>query len=143
MRYLVWINDLVVIENNEEYDFLNEMYPKIKDKYNIMWAIKNKAKRPINDITRNRIDKINEEIDQELEILGMNKYILFVKKDGKFIEPVSGIEFNISKKSLNLREASEEEEQRYINRLTINSVDFLNNKMTEFKNNIKSYQKRK
>ena len=143
MRYLVWINDLVVIENNEEYDFLNEMYPKIKDKYNIMWAIKNKAKRPINDITRNRIDKINEEIDQELEILGMNKYNLFVKKDGKFIEPVSGIEFNISKKSLNLREASEEEEQRYINRLTINSVDFLNNKMTEFKNNIKSYQKRK
>ena len=143
MRYLVWINDLVVIENNEEYDFLNEMYPKIKDKYNIMWAIKNKAKRPSNDITRNRIDKINEEIDQELEILGMNKYILFVKKDGKFIEPVSGIEFNISKKSLNLREASEEEEQRYINRLTINSVDFLNNKMTEFKNNIKSYQKRK
>lgn len=143
MRYLVWINDLVVIENNEEYDFLDEMYPEIKDKYNIMWAIKNKAERPINDITRNRIDKINEEIEQELKILGMNKYILFVKKDGIFIEPVSGIEFNISKKSLNLREASEEEEQRYINRLTISSVDFLNNKMTEFKNNIKSYQKRK
>ena len=40
MRYLIWINELVVIENNEEYDFLDEMYPEIKDKYNIMWAIK-------------------------------------------------------------------------------------------------------
>lgn len=143
MRYLIWINDLVVIENNEEYDFLDEMYPEIKDKYNIMWAIKNKAERPINYNIRNKIDKMKKEIETKLEILGIRKYILFIKKGDKFIEPVSGVEFNISKKSLNLRDASEEEEQRYINGLTQKNVEFLNNKMPEFKNNIKSYQKRK
>lgn len=143
MRYLIWINDLVVIENNEEYDFLDEMYPEIKDKYNIMWVIKNKAEKPINDNIRNRIDKINEDIDNKLKILGINKYILFVEKDNKYIEPISGVEFTISKKSLHLKEASEEEQQRYINRLTRENVKFLNNKMPEFKNNIKSYSKTK
>ena len=78
MRYLIWINDLVVIENNEEYDFLDEMYPEIKDKYNIMWAIKNKAERPINDKIRNKIDKIQKEIETKLEILGIDNYILFI-----------------------------------------------------------------
>lgn len=143
MRYLIWINDLVVIENNEEYDFLDEMYPEIKDKYIIMWAIKNAAKKPINDNIRNKIDKIQKEIETKLEMLGIDNYILFIKRDNKFIEPVSGVEFDISKKSLHLREASEEEEQRYINGLTKKNIEFLNNKMPYFKNSINSYQKRK
>ena len=56
---------------------------------------------------------------------------------------MSGVEFDISKKSLHLREGSEEEEQRYINGLTKKNIEFLNNKMPEFKNNIKSYEKGK
>jgi len=143
MSYLVWINNLVIVDNGEEYDFLDEMYPEIKNQYNIIWALKNKASKPIEEDTRMKINRIQDDIDTKLNILGVNDRILFIQKDDIFVEPISGEEFNLSKKSLQLREASEEERTRYIAELTTNNTSFLKSKMTEFKENISSYQKRK
>lgn len=143
MSYLVWINNLVVIEKGEEYDFLDEMYPEIKNQYNIMWALKNNSQKPIEEDTRKKINRIQTDIENKLNILGINDRILFIQKDDIFVEPISGEEFILSKKSLNLRKASEEERTRYIAELTTNNTSFLKSKMTEFKENINSYQKRK
>lgn len=143
MNYLLWINDIIVIENEEEYDFLNEMYPEIKDKFNLLWSIKNKAEKPMSEKVRNKISKINEEIERNFQILGIQDHILFKEEDGKFIEPVSGEEFNISKKSLNLRKSSDEEVERYIDSLTNENVEFLNVRMKQFKENITKQPKRK
>lgn len=143
MSYLVWINNLVVIEKGEEYDFLDEMYPEIKNQFNTMWKIKNRAPRPINEETRIKINRIQDDIDNKLNILGVNNHILFLKKDNMFIDPISGEEFNISKNSLKLKEASDEEISRYISGLTNENTVFLKTKMPEFKQKIIGYQKRK
>lgn len=143
MSYLVWINNLVVVENNEEYDFLDEMYPEIKNQYNFIWKIKNQSSRPIEEDIRLKINKIKDNIDIKLNILGINEHILFVKKGDTFIEPISGEEFNISNKSLKLKEASEEEVTRYTSELTNENIIFLKTKIPQFKENINSYQKRK
>lgn len=143
MSYLVWINNLVVIENGEEYDFLDEMYPEIKNQFNTMWKIKNRAPKPIEDDIRLKISRIQDDIDNKLNILGVNNHILFIKKDNMFIDPISGEEFDITKNSLKLKEASEEEITRYISGLTNENTVFLKTKMPEFKQKITGYQKRK
>ena len=143
MSYLVWINNLVVIENGEEYDFLDEMYPEIKNQFNTMWKIKNRASLPIDEDTRLKISRIQDDIDNKLNILGVNNHILFIKKDNMFIDPISGEEFDITKNSLKLKEASEEEITRYISELTNENTVFLKTKIPEFKQKIIGYQKRK
>ena len=143
MSYLVWINNLVVIENGEEYDFLDEMYPEIKNQFNTIWKLKNKASIPIDEDTRLKINRIQDDIDNKLKILGVNNHILFIRKDNVFVDPVSGEEFNITKKSLKLKEASDEEISRYISGLTNENTVFLKTKIPELKQKIIGYQKRK
>lgn len=142
MSYLLWINNIIVKENNEEYDFLNEMYPEIKDKYNMMWAIRNKAEKPMSPSVRNKIKKIQEEINTSLKILGAKEHILFVTKEDKLVEPISGIEFDINKNSLHLKEATEEEAKRYVENLSNENIKFLSSKMPQFKKNIQILDKK-
>lgn len=138
MKYLIWINDFIVKENEDEYDFLYEMYPEIKELYNKIWFIRNYSKIPLTNKQINTIYRLENQIKMKLEILGMPEYILLISENEKLIEPISGIELNITKKSLNLRDIEEEVERRYIDQLNIKTVNFLNDKLFEFKKEIKN-----
>ena len=66
MEYILWINDIVVIHNDKEYDFLNEMYPDIKELYNLIWHLQHNSSA--NRIYRmNKINNIKEEIKVRLK----------------------------------------------------------------------------
>ncbi|MBE6159891.1 MAG: hypothetical protein E7157_02465 [Lactobacillales bacterium] len=143
MNYLLWINDMVVIENGEEYDFLYEMYPEIKDEFSLIWSITNKAEKPISGIAKEKIDKINSDIERQFQILGAPTYILFKQQGHKLVEPFSEVEFTISPKCLNLRLASIEEVERYTDELTEENREFLRTKLTQFKQKTIKKPKRK
>lgn len=143
MNYLLWINDMVVIENGQEYDFLYEMYPEIKNEFSLIWAITNKAEKPISGIAKEKIDKINSDIERQFQILGAPQYILFKQQGDKLVEPISEVEFTISPKSLNLRLASIEEVERYTDELTEENREFLRTKLIQFKQKTIKRSKRK
>lgn len=138
MEYILWINDLIIKENDEEYDFLNEMYPEIKELYNKVWYLQHNSSN-INIF--NKIDKINSiknEIRNQLKIYGIPEYILFKKEEDSFVEPVSKTSFNIVTKHIHLRKAEEEIVLDYMKNLKMEDVKFLKEKMPLFKEQIKN-----
>ncbi|MBP3461348.1 MAG: hypothetical protein J6K21_02950 [Bacilli bacterium] len=135
-RYMSWINNLIIEKDGIEYDFLYEMYPEIKQLYNNLWYIKNNSKKPFNKITQKRIEKINKEIKIKLKVYGIPEYILLLKSKDKYIEPVSETKLNIVNKYIKLRKVGIMVEKEYINNLNIENVNFLNEKLPLFINQI-------
>lgn len=131
-RYLVWINKFIVEDNISEYDFLAEMYPEIKELYNMLWYIKNNSKKPYSYITRSRINKLNNEINKKLKIAGIPEYILVLKNKNEFIEPVSNSKLNIVEKYINFRRVGIMVEREYMENLNTENIDFLNRKIPLF-----------
>lgn len=135
MEYILWINDLIIKENEEEYDYLNEMYPEIKQLYNKMWYLQHNS-RNINKT--DKINKIREEINNQLKIYGIPEYILFKKEDDLFVEPVSKTKYNIVTKSIHLRKAEEELVLDYMENLKISDIKFLKEEFPKINETIKN-----
>ena len=92
MKCLVHINDFIVKENNDIYDFLERMFPTIKDLYYRLYFLQTFLSGAT---TNEEIKKINEDIKRKLEILEIPEYIVFIEKNGKYTEPIGGTTFNL------------------------------------------------
>lgn len=141
--YLLWINNIIIEYDDEEYDFLNEMYPEIKQLYNILWYFKRSKKTPYNQIILNKINRIKNDISIKLQILGIPEYIIVIKEDDTYIEPISGEKLNIVNNSLKLREIGSMNFKSYIDNLDCKTVDFLNEKLSDFNNILMNKELRK
>ena len=97
MKCLVHINDFIVKENNDIYDFLERMFPTIKDLYYRLYFLQTFLSGAT---TNEEIKKINEDIKRKLEILEIPEYIVFIEKNGKYTEPIGGTTFNLVDKHL-------------------------------------------
>lgn len=131
MDYILWINEIVVRNNDEEYDFLEEMYPEIKELYNQVWYLQHLS-TIIDENKRNKINKIKETIQKKLAIYQIPEYILFKKENDIYIEPNSNEKFNIVTKAIHLRKAEEENVNEYLNNLKDSDINFLKEKMPLF-----------
>ena len=131
-KYLLWINEFIV----DGYDFLEVMYPEIKKLYNNRTQLCS-LKKPLNSDEMKLRHDIEDQIISELKLNGIPEYVLIEEQEGCMIEVVSGVKLNIPDNILYLRKMENKEIiSEYINNLTIENVDMLNEKLPLFIKNI-------
>lgn len=138
MKCLVHINNFVVKENNDIYDFLDRMFPTIKELYYRLYFLQ---KFLNSSIKEDEINKVNEEINKKLSMLDIPEYIVFIEKDGEYTEPISGTTFKLIEKHL-IKEIDEKEMLDNLLRVNKPHYDFLRVVLPKFKK-IVSNQKEK
>ena len=138
MYYLLHINNFLVKNEKEEYDFLYEMYQPIKELYLKVWYLKNiSSSKNKNE----QINQLNEKIKNKLQIYNIPEYIILRKEDNEYVEPISNISFNLSNLAIK-QEFNKKDAEKFINKLKQfeeeNNSSFFKNDLFKFNEIIKN-----
>ena len=143
-NYLIWINEFIINRNGIEYDFLQEMFPSIKELYNLRKEIMNSKETHLNKEELHKVYNIDLKIKEELKNNFIPEYILIKEKQNTLNEPISGINLDIPKKILLLRKIENDNIiNLYVNSLTIEMVDSIETNINKFMKKTKAKEKTK
>ena len=141
MYYLVDINNITVQKSNGDiYNFLDEMYYQLFELYCKKYFLEHISSdnKSIKDI---KLKKINNEIHRLIELYNIPNKLLFEKVDNKFIEPITGLKFNLIFNN-NFDNVSDEFAAYYIESSNKSPNNIISN-VTQFNNIINNKQKTK
>ncbi len=135
MYYLLDINDLNVVENNDVYNFLEEMrYYNLKYLYQQLYYYQNISNAKYK---KHNIDRLQDEINTNLSIAKIPRFIIVERlKDNKFIDIFTDIELELSP-STNVIPMTEQELFDYSPVITQENIKYLSDRLPKFKEKIK------